>query len=165
MMYSSFEIWRINMNLRYHFHIFILILASTVVSSCALISTVVEIEGVSMLPNFPDGTLVTIVEIDPSDINRGDVIYFNFPLDPSRQLVKRVIGLPGETVEIEDGKIYIDGELLEEPYSPTAPAYSGVWMLNDDEFFVLGDNRNASSDSHLWGAIYSSNIIGLATPR
>jgi signal peptidase I len=95
--------------------------------------------------------------------HRGDVIVFRYPQDPSRDFIKRVIGLPGDIVEIVDGTVYVDGVALDEPY------INGVSHSNYDktvvpagDYFVLGDNRNNSSDSRSWGFVPEQNIIGQA---
>lgn len=94
---------------------------------------------------------------------RGEVIVFRYPQDPSRDFIKRVIGTPGETVEIRSGKVYINGIPVEEPYLRDLPLY----MLPPQKvplgnYFVLGDNRNNSSDSHIWGVVPIDNVVGRA---
>jgi len=89
------------------------------------------------------------------------VIVFRFPKDPSKDFVKRVIGLPGEEVEIVSGTPRIDGVPLEEPYLTTKDSSSmSPLLLGDDEYFVLGDNRRSSNDSRNWGAVPERNILG-----
>ena len=73
-----------------------------------------------------------------------------------------MIGLPGETVAVKDGKVTINGVQLEEPYVTEPVMYNGAWVVPESQFFVLGDNRNDSSDSHSWGAIPHENIIAKA---
>ncbi|MCS7251413.1 MAG: signal peptidase I [Anaerolineae bacterium] len=124
-----------------------------------------QIEGSSMEPNLRDGEYVLISKISYwfGSPQRGDVVVFRFPHDPHRDFIKRIIGLPGETVAIRDGKVFIDGRPLEETYirSPIIYTYGPV-TLGPDEYFVLGDNRNASNDSHNWGTLPYSAIIGEA---
>jgi signal peptidase I len=97
---------------------------------------------------------------------RGDIIVFKFPRDLSRPFIKRIIALPGETVEIHDGRVSIDGEALDEPYLIDAPRYSiPAETVPTGNYFVLGDNRNNSSDSHVWGMVPEENIIGRAWVR
>jgi len=104
---------------------------------------------------------------------RGDVIVFRFPMDPSRDFIKRVIGVPGDTVEVKDEKVYINGAPLVEPYILATPNYTyGPKTVPPGEFFVLGDNRRNSYDSHAWGNtcpaqqqcdfVPEENIIGQA---
>lgn len=101
-----------------------------------------------------------------SDPQRGDVIVFDPPVSSEYPFIKRVIGLPGETVDVKDGKVFIDSILLDEPYIfPEPPLRNknfGPEELSDDEYFVLGDNRNSSNDSRSWGSIKKDNIIGKA---
>jgi signal peptidase I len=92
---------------------------------------------------------------------RADIIVFRFPNDPSRDFVKRVIGLPGETVSMKGGEVFIDGDRLVEPYlmerdkDNMAPT-----LVPPNSYFVLGDNRNGSSDSRHWGPVPLDNIVG-----
>ena len=80
------------------------------------------------------------------------------PPAPDQAFLKRLIGLPGEFVAVEGGVVRIDGVALAEPYLLDPPTYTGAWDLAEDEYLVLGDNRNDSSDSHLWGPIHRSAI-------
>jgi len=94
---------------------------------------------------------------------RGDVIVFRFPNDPSRDFIKRIVAAPGETVEIKDGLVFIDGNYLKEPYITNRAHYSyGPEKVPPKSYFVLGDNRNNSYDSHVWGMLAEENIIGQA---
>jgi signal peptidase I len=85
-----------------------------------------------------------------NDPQRGDVIIFHFLLDPEQDLIKRVIGLPGETIEVQDGIVTVNGTPLDEPYITEPPSYNGTWVVPEGQYFVLGDNRNDSRDSHQW---------------
>ncbi|MBI3964278.1 MAG: signal peptidase I [Chloroflexi bacterium] len=98
---------------------------------------------------------------------RGDVIVFRFPRDTTRDFIKRVIGIPGDSVEIRDNRVYVNGQPLQEPYTKEAIAYSPqpVVTVPSGHFYVLGDNRNNSSDSHSWGVVPEENIIGKAWIR
>jgi signal peptidase I len=97
---------------------------------------------------------------------RGDVVVFHYPPDPTRDYIKRVIGLPGETVEIRAGQVWIDGRALVEPYVREPAQYTmSPRLIGPDEYFVLGDNRNNSSDSHVWGPVPRSLIVGKAWIR
>ena len=97
---------------------------------------------------------------------RGDVIVFRYPKDPSRDFVKRVIGLPGETVEIHRGTVRIDGEVLEEPYLEERDLSNlGPTLVPPDNYFVMGDNRDGSSDSRHWGPVPLENVVGKVLVR
>ena len=123
-----------------------------------------EVQGNSMEPSFRDGQRIIVSRLDYmlGEPQRGDVVVFHYPKDPNRDFIKRVIGLPGDTVVIEQGQIAINGAPLAEPYIMADFRYSGRWQLGPDEFFVLGDNRNNSNDSHDFGPIGRSFIVGRA---
>jgi len=122
-----------------------------------------------MHPTFESGDYLVINEIGYriSDPKRGDVIVFRPPQNSSQFYIKRIIGLPGERVKIEDGKVWVGAteatlEQVQEQYiEGSTPGKANV-HLGEDEYFVLGDNRNASSDSRSWGALPKNNIIGKA---
>ena len=91
---------------------------------------------------------------------------FEYPLEPGRDFVKRVIGLPGETVAIEAGTILIDGDVLEEPYiSNKGQHYMSPILVPEGSYFVVGDNRENSSDSRFWGPVDTRNIVGKVSLR
>ncbi|HUX77749.1 MAG TPA: signal peptidase I [Anaerolineae bacterium] len=123
-----------------------------------------QVRGSSMEPTLHDGQYLVIGKlvywIHPPE--RGDVIVFEPPNNPSDDYIKRIVGLPGEQLEIRDRGIWIDGILLEEPYIASPGSYAGAWGLGEGEYFVLGDNRSNSSDSHSWGVLPRENIIGKA---
>ena len=97
---------------------------------------------------------------------RGEIIVFEYPLEPGRDFVKRVIGLPGETVAIEAGTILIDGDVLEEPYiSNKGQHYMSPILVPEGSYFVVGDNRENSSDSRFWGPVDTRNIVGKVSLR
>jgi signal peptidase I len=123
-----------------------------------------RIEGSSMEPSMHPNQYVLVDKISYmlGEPQRGDVVVFNYPLATERDFIKRVIGLPGETVTIEGGVVSINGQPLEEPYISAPPMYSNSWTLAADEYFVLGDNRNSSSDSHSWGPLQQQYLIGRA---
>ena len=128
------------------------------------------VEGISMEPNLHTSERVLVIKASYwfGEPQRGDVIIFDSPQDQSRTLIKRVIALPGEMVEIEDGTVYItdvngDTISLDEPYINEDPHYTyGPQAVPEDEYFVLGDNRNHSTDSHIWGTLPDENVIGRA---
>jgi len=123
------------------------------------------VDGSSMEPNFHTGQLLVVNRLayQYGTLQRGDVIVFQFPGNTTDDYIKRIIGLPGETIAIEGGNIYVNGSLLEEPYLPPgAPMYGGEWVVPIDSYFVLGDNRAHSSDSRSWGTLEKKYIIGKA---
>lgn len=123
-----------------------------------------RIEGSSMEPSMhPDQyVLVDKLSYMLGDPQRGDVIVFNYPQATERDFIKRVIGLPGETVAVRGGVVYVNDQALEEPYISAPPTYENTWTMGADEYFVLGDNRNSSSDSHAWGPLDRQYLIGRA---
>ncbi len=121
-----------------------------------------RIEGSSMMPTMQEGEYVLINKLAYylDQPERGDIIVLNYPRDPSRDFIKRVIGLPGDVVEVRDQQVLINDTLLNEPYISAEPTYSGRWTVPDDQYFVLGDNRNNSSDSHTWEFLPEDLIVG-----
>lgn len=128
------------------------------------------VSGASMAPTFQSGQYLIIDQFSYyfESPERGEVVIFRFPYEPGTFFIKRVIGLPGETVIIEDGTVTIvndadpEGRTLNEPYIEDEPETSGrlVTELGPNEYFVLGDNRSASSDSRKWGALPREFIVG-----
>jgi signal peptidase I len=125
-------------------------------------------------PAGPEGRVLPM-----STIRRGDVVVFKFPEDPSRDFIKRVIGLPGESLEVRDKKVYINGSALEEPYVHYLAPATGRTDLHEvtssdvrenfgpvtvpaDEFFMMGDNRDNSMDSRYWGFLKRDYVKGKA---
>ena len=140
----------------------------------------VKVEGTSMLPHLHDGERIFVnkflYSLDnwPSErfsvgraIERGDIVVFWYPRDPSKSFIKRVIGLPGETVRVDtDGKVFINGTRLNEPYLDeaysSAPQRTIVKQVKEHRYFVMGDNRDASNDSRKWGLVPEKYIYGKA---
>ncbi|MDD5527364.1 MAG: signal peptidase I [Patescibacteria group bacterium] len=131
------------------------------------------VKGASMEPNFEDHQYLIIDELSFRFHNpaRGDVIVFRYPKDPQEYFIKRVIGLPGEKVEVKDGQVFVynqefkDGVALEETYLPAdlktfANTGTESVKLGPNEFYVMGDNRNSSKDSRSFGPVDRSFIIG-----
>ena len=125
------------------------------------------VSGQSMLPNFHNGDYLIVNEIVYKERNpkRGEIIVFRLPYNHHRFLIKRVVGLPGETIKIQNGIVTIitkDGKTitLDEPYIREPFKSFGEWKLKNDEYFVMGDNRNNSSDSRVWGALKRNLIVG-----
>jgi signal peptidase I len=132
-----------------------------------------RVVGTSMVNNLHDGQYLIIDKVSYSNFfvntlgisgpQRGDVIVFVPPNRPDDDYVKRVIGLPGETVEIINGQVFINSEPLAEPFQPNPGSYTiPPQVIPEGQIFVLGDNRNNSNDSHTWGSLPIENIVGRA---
>jgi signal peptidase I len=127
----------------------------------------VKVEGVSMMPLLEDQERIFVnkfvYRLEP--IERGDIVVFHYPRDPSKSYIKRVIGVAGDRVRIEGGQVYVNDEPLEESYVP--PAYTDVQPYAEitvppNYYFVLGDHRSKSSDSREFGPVNQSYIYGKA---
>ena len=127
----------------------------------------VQVEGTSMMPQLENHERVfvnkIIYHVEP--VRRGDIIVFHYPLDPSKSFIKRVIGLPGDWVSIRDGRVYINGKLLKEDYVP--PSCLGhdnfpPVHVAPEHYYVLGDHRDFSDDSRVWGTVDQKYIYGEA---
>lgn len=131
------------------------------------------VKGDSMVPNFQSGDYLIVDEISYRFLEpeRGDVIVFRYPKDTKQRFIKRIIGLPGESIQIKDGNVFItkDGktnQLTEEYLLNNLKTIGEIGMnLNKDQFFVMGDNRDYSFDSRAWGVVPRSDIIGKAFLR
>jgi signal peptidase I len=123
-----------------------------------------RVQKISMEPTFEAGEILMVNKLAYKfgDFGYGQVITFHYPLDPKLDYIKRVIGLPGDVVDVQNGEVRINGKLLYEPYISAAPEYEGSWTVPEGELFVLGDNRNPSADSHVWGFVPEENVIGKA---
>lgn len=121
--------------------------------------------GASMQPSFEDGQrlLVNKMIFNFAAPNRGDVIILEAPTGQRVDYIKRVIGLPGDTVEVKQGGVYVNGVRLNEPYIKAAPSYTmGPQTIQKDTYFVLGDNRNNSNDSHTGWVVPKQHLVGKA---
>jgi signal peptidase I len=129
----------------------------------------VKVEGTSMMPALIDQERIFInkfvYRLGIGDIQRGDLVVFWFPGDPTKSYIKRVIGVPGDSVEIDDGAVIVNGHRIDEPYvleqyrdHQSMPQFK----VTDDEYFVLGDHRSSSNDSRSWGAVPRKYIYGKA---
>lgn len=143
------------------------------------------VDGSSMEPTFHNGEMLIVNKLayrtfdlswlpftDKGDWRpfgapeAGDVVVFKFPQDQNRDFIKRVVAVPGQTVEVRGGKVFLDGVQQNEPYLDQAPTYDyGPTKVEDGQLFVLGDNRNNSYDSHSWGLLDQSLLIGRAELR
>jgi signal peptidase I len=131
------------------------------------------VKGASMEPNFYDKEYLIINEIGYrlGEPQRGDIVVFKYPRDPQEYFIKRIVGLPGEKIQIKNGEVFIynqandwQGQALEEDYLPkdlkTYGMSDDVVELNEREYYVLGDNRNASKDSRFFGPVDKSFLVG-----
>ncbi len=119
-------------------------------------------QGNSMAPAIPSGT--TVVVQKTSDYRRGDIVAVESPSD-RRVAVRRIVGQPGETLEVRGGKVLIDGTALDEPYVAEAGSFSVAPVaLGQDQYYVLADNRNAAGDSRAWGPVAAGLIHGVVRP-
>lgn len=142
-----------------------LLITMVIVLSVNAMSGRFRVDGTSMSPTLKDGGYVLTSKIAYwlGRPQRGDIVVLNPPMNKGGiPYIKRVIGLPGERVTIRDGRVYINGVVLNEPYISGPPMYQGEWEVGDNEYFVLGDNRNQSSDSHAWGVVPRDHIVGKA---
>ena len=129
----------------------------------------VKVEGTSMMPSLEDQDRIFInkfiYQFGMGEVDRGDTVVFSYPGDPSKSYIKRVIGLPGDRVAIEEGLVRVNGARLEEKYVPDA--YRDNQSINEtvipaDCYYVLGDHRSSSNDSRSWGPVHRRHIFGKA---
>jgi signal peptidase I len=131
--------------------------------ACGQQSTRIGQTGYSMEPNFQDGDTFSVEEIPLADLRRGDLIVVEHD---GKLLLKRLIGLPNETVSIQDGTVFINGSALDEPYEVVPATYTMEEVqLDNDSYFILGDNRPDSIDSHQLGPVNGDAIKGKAIPE
>lgn len=131
------------------------------------------VSGESMFPTFDNSQYLIVDEISyiVGQAQRGDVVIFKYPQDPKRFFIKRVIGLPNETITIKDSQVTIinkahpEGIKLVEPYINEKMFEGGTYTTKDNEYFVMGDNRNRSSDSRVWGIVPKNLMVGRALLR
>ncbi len=124
----------------------------------------VRVINISMQPTFYEGDVLLVNKLayKLGKMHTGDVVIFHNPSFLEEDYIKRLIGKPGDTVKAEGGKIYVNGVALDEPYLAQPPYYLGEWVVPADSVFVLGDNRNSSSDSHSWGFVPVDDLVGKA---
>ena len=132
----------------------------------------VKVEGTSMMPTLTDQERIFInkftYRFGLGSIERGDTVVFWYPQDTSKSYIKRVIGVPGDRVRVEGGQVYVNGAALVEDYVPPENRDSSSWRDGEEQvvpegrYFVLGDHRNQSSDSRMWGYVPRENIYGKA---
>lgn len=140
------------------------VIAVTVLFDLAIPRSLVD--GRSMFPTFEDGERLVISRVNYlfGEPNRGDIVVFNSmdPREPDVMLIKRVIGVPGDTITFENSEVYVNGERVDEPYinEPCRSCAEEPIVLGDDEFFIMGDNRNRSRDSRSFGPVTRDHIVG-----
>jgi signal peptidase I len=141
-----------------------LILSVVLFVTINLISARIRVDGASMEPTLASGEYVIVNRISYRlrTPHRGDIIVFHFPRDPKEEYIKRLIGLPGDEVEIKNNAVYVNGLRLDESYLKVTTNYTGNWRVPAGQLFVLGDNRNNSSDSHDWGTVPMNYVVGKA---
>ncbi|HWF06851.1 MAG TPA: signal peptidase I [Bryobacteraceae bacterium] len=129
----------------------------------------VKVEGTSMMPGLTDQERIFInkytYKLGAGSIAREDLVVFHYPNDPSQSYIKRVIGLPGDTVQIKEGTVYVNGTKLDEPYVPAEyrdRVSKKKEVVPADDYFVLGDHRSSSNDSRVWGFVDRKEIYGKA---
>ncbi len=145
-----------------------IVLALVLFFAINFVTARIRVDGSSMEPNFHNGDYVIVNRLayQMGDIERGDVVVFPFPQNPEEDYIKRVIGLPGDEVAIYGGVVYVNDTPITEPYIASPPVNDLAALIVPDGFiYVLGDNRNASSDSRNWGPLSISAIIGKAIFR
>lgn len=124
-----------------------------------------RVDGTSMQPNLNSDQYVLVNKTAYllHTPERGDVVVFHWPLDTTKDFIKRVIGLPGDTITIDSKTVRVNGVLLNEPYiSAPANGVANVWKVPAEHYFVMGDNRGVSDDSRDWGFVPKSYFIGKA---
>ena len=139
------------------------------VVSIVFIYQPVKVEGTSMMPGLTDQERIFInkftYRFGLGNIERGDTVVFEFPIDPSKSYIKRVIGLPGDRIRIDRGQVYVNGQALEEDYVEADyrdDLSKNEVVVEPDKYYVLGDHRNSSSDSRMWGQVERKFIYGKA---
>lgn len=128
------------------------------------VSSRVRVENISMKPTLQPGNLLLVNKLAYKwgEPKHGDVIVFHYQGSKNDDYIKRLIGLPGDVVTVKNRIVYVNDIGLTEPYIADLPAYEGSWTVPEGNVFVLGDNRNNSSDSHQWGFVDMKDIVGKA---
>jgi signal peptidase I len=124
----------------------------------------VRVENISMEPTLQSGEFILVNKLAYrlGEFRYGDIIVFHYPPNPREDYIKRIIGIGGDEIKVGNGKVYVNGQPLVEPYISAPPQYEGTWKVPKDFLFVLGDNRNQSSDSHSWGFVPDNYVVGRA---
>jgi len=140
------------------------LLAAILFIAINLVSARIRVDGASMEPNLHTGEYILVNRLAYrwNAPQRGDVLVFRLAQQGRREYIKRIIGLPGDRVEIRARRVYVNGDVLAEDYIAEEPTYSGEWQVPEDAIFALGDNRNNSTDCHNWGPIPLKDVVGQA---
>ncbi|HLC38869.1 MAG TPA: signal peptidase I [Patescibacteria group bacterium] len=147
----------------------VILIAIVIYLGHLFVVSIFAVSGASMEPNFHDKEYLIVNKtfriIDR--IQRGDVAIFKFPGDPNELYIKRIIGLPGDTIEIKDKAVWVNGRKMIEMYLTKDMVTDKLsnqqkWHLGANEYFVMGDNRENSNDSRVWGSLPKENIVGIA---
>ena len=122
----------------------------------------VRVENISMLPTLKPGEFILVNKMAYriGDFQHGDIVIFHHT--ETEDYIKRVIGVPGDEIRIQGGVVYVNNQPTQEAYISAPPNYSGNWTVPEGNLFVLGDNRNQSSDSHSWGFVPTDTVVGRA---
>jgi len=141
-----------------------LVLAALLYFAIDAVFARVRVLNISMQPTLFEGDIVLVNKLAYKfgEMKTGDVVIFHDPFNQEEDFIKRLIGKPGDLVEVKNGDVYVNGQMLEEPYIAAEPMYGGSWRVPEDAIFVLGDNRNQSSDSHSWGFVPLEDVVGKA---
>jgi signal peptidase I len=141
-----------------------LILSAVLFLGINAVSARVRVEGSSMEPSLHDGEFVIVNRLAYrfGTPEHGDVVVFHYPRNPEEENIKRIIGKAGDQVRIVDGQVFVNDDMIDESYIAAPPRYTGEWEVPEGSLFVLGDNRNNSSDSHVWGPLSMDFVIGKA---
>ncbi len=123
-----------------------------------------RVENISMEPTLVQGEFIMVDKFAyrSGNYQHGDIIVFHAPNEPGADYIKRLIGIPGDQIVVEGNSVTVNGVTLKEPYLAEPITYSGSWTVPPGSLFVLGDNRNKSSDSHEWGYIPMDSVVGKA---
>ena len=150
----------------------IILVLTVFILLCVFVAQPVVVEGTSMLPNLHDGERLIVDKLvyykwkdfSWANIERGDIVVFWYPNDPDKSYVKRIIGLPGDTVEMRNGVVYVNDAEMHEDYLDTEHNQNNEnfkrHKVSEHYYFVMGDNRDNSSDSRIWGLVPEKYIYG-----
>ena len=155
------------------FRVCLILPACLILLNCSYLKQrTVIFQGTSMLPTIKDGDKLRMQQLDgplKAKLARGDIVMFKYPKDPSKAYIKRVIGLPGEVVEIRTGQVWVDGNILTESYVDSklnmSPRSLPAVVVPAHSYYVLGDNRDNSSDSRSWGFVPEELLMARVTDR